>query len=81
MNKHSVSIDSNEETIKLNFDGPFEGRLDRTENGWTITPDAYNAVTPKLLNFEVTRDGRVESFRTENAQPLQPNTEHNLILR
>ncbi|MGY8693373.1 MAG: hypothetical protein ACKVGW_04155, partial [Verrucomicrobiia bacterium] len=61
--------------------GPFEGRLDRTDTGWTITPDAYNAVTPKLLIFEVTRDGRVESFRTENAQPLEPNTEHNLILR
>ena len=81
MNKRSVSIDSKEETINLNFDGPFEGRLDRTDTRWTITPDSYNAVTPKLLNFEVTHDGRVESFRTENAQPLEPNTEHNLILR
>ncbi len=80
MNENSVAIDSGRETIELTFDGPFEGRLDRTDNGWILTPDAYNAVTPELLKFEIARDGRVDSYRTESAQPLQPNAGHRLIL-
>ena len=81
MNEDSVTIDSNQETIELSFDGSFEGWFDRTATGWIVTPDAYNAVTPKLLVFEITRDGQVESFRTQSTEPLRPNTGHRLVLR
>jgi len=81
MNQDSVTIDSSQETIELSFDGPFEGRFDRTDNGWIVTPDGYNAVTPKLLAFKITRNGRVDSYTTETTQPLRPNTGHGLVLQ
>jgi hypothetical protein len=81
MNEDSVTIDSVQETIQLSFDGPFEGRFDRTDAGWIVTPDAYNAVTPELLTFKITRDGLIESFSPESVQPLQSNTGHNLVLQ
>ena len=81
MNEDSVTIDSVQETIQLSFDGPFEGRFDQTDAGWIVTPDAYNAVTPELLTFKITRDGLIESFSPESVQPLQSNTGHNLVLQ
>ncbi|MGY8719272.1 MAG: hypothetical protein ACKVI3_15990, partial [Verrucomicrobiia bacterium] len=67
-------------TMELQFDGLFEGRLDRTDNGWTITPDSYNNATPPLVSFEITRNGRSESYHSAAAQPLTPNTTHHLVV-
>lgn len=58
MNEDEVTLTSEKETIGIRFDGPFEGRIDRGENGWVITPDTYNTVPPKLLKFEVKEDGQ-----------------------
>jgi hypothetical protein len=75
-NESNVRIESDHETIGIRFDGSFEGRLDRTGDGWTITPDAYNAVTPKLLSFQIRRNGQVESYEAPTSQPLEPNSSH-----
>jgi len=80
MNEDEVMLISEKETIEMRFDGRFEGRIDRTTDGWTITPDTYNTVTPKLLKFEVTSNGRTQSYSTSGAQPLQPNVAHRLVV-
>ncbi len=80
LNSDVVSIASDHETMELQFDGLFEGRLDRTDNGWTITPDSYNNATPPLVSFEITRNGRSESYHSAAAQPLTPNTTHHLVV-
>ncbi len=76
----SAHIESNGETIEVAFDAPFEGRIDRTSNGWTITPDSYNAVAPNLLAFTVDRDGQSQSYQAQSdtlqvdtANPLAAN--------
>ena len=74
MNQDVVKIDSGQTTIALRFDGAFEGRIDRmADGGWSITPDDYNAVTPKLLSFEVSHGGHAHSHEPTSAQPLEPN--------
>ena len=73
-NQDVVKIDSGQTTIALRFDGAFEGRIDRmADGGWSITPDDYNAVTPKLLTFEVSHGGHAHSYEPTSAQPLEPN--------
>jgi hypothetical protein len=79
-NADSVVIESDLEKIQLTFDAPFEGQLHRTDDGWMITPDDYNAVPPVLLSFTVTTDGKVESYRTRTSDHLLPNIQHALIL-
>jgi len=74
-----ITIISTKETITLEFDGPFEGRLDWAGKEWTIMPDAYPAVTPQLLRFRLARDGRVESCISDREQPLPPNVTHGLM--
>jgi hypothetical protein len=60
--------------MELRFDGPFEGRIDRTFEGWTITPDAYNRVPPKLLAFDISHGGHAHTYRQPGTEPLEPNT-------
>ncbi len=77
-NQSNVRIESDQDLIEILFDGPFEGRFDRTERAWTITPDAYHSVTPKLLSFRLTRNGKVESYEVQSPQPLKPNLSYPL---
>ena len=81
MNAAEVQVVAGDETITLRFADSFEGRLDRVADGWTITPDDFNNVTPDLLSFEVTHNGQTESFRPESTQPLEPSNEHRLVKR
>ena len=75
MNQDVVKIASMGGTIEFRFDGAFEGRIDRTaDGGWTITPDAYNSVTPKLLGFAVSHGGHAHAYEPAGDQPLEPNT-------
>ena len=80
-NADEVMVESARETITLRFDGRFEGRVDRTAAGWTLTPDSYNAVTPMLLSFDVTRDGHATSYQLTGMQPLAPNQTHRLEVK
>lgn len=43
LNFDKVVTQTEAETISLNFEEAFEGRLDRTGDGWTIKPDDFNA--------------------------------------
>lgn len=76
MNQAEVALATEQESILLEFDGAFEGRIDRDGPGWTITPDSYNAVSPQLVRFEVKRAGRVQLFQSE---PLVPNETKRLM--
>ncbi len=79
-NERNVRIESDRELIDIQFDGPFEGRFDRTEQAWTITPDGYNAVTPKLLTFTITTGGRTVTYGPQSRSSLEPNISHRLIV-
>ncbi|GAB5561283.1 MAG: hypothetical protein SynsKO_29300 [Synoicihabitans sp.] len=79
MNRESVTATVGTETVSLKFDGAFEGHLDRTTEGWSITPDAYNAVTPKLTKFVHQLDGQVMTYQSSSKQPLASNTSHELV--
>ena len=80
-NTDVVKFTAEKEMIEIRWEGPFEGRIDRTANGWAMTPDAFNAVTPKLLTFSVEREGETSTYGPMQAQPLEPNQTHELGLR
>ena len=74
MNQDVVKIATTGGSMEFRFDGPFEGRIDRTFEGWTITPDAYNRVPPKLLAFDISHGGHAHTYRQPGTEPLEPNT-------
>ncbi len=79
-NKRTIHVESNGETIAIEFDAPFEGRIDRTSNTWTLTPDAYNPVAPKLLTFTVTRNGQTQTYQPEHGE-LQVDQANPLVAK
>ena len=79
LNETLVEIESNDEVIRVEFDDPFEGYLERTDAGWTITPDSYNPAPPTLLVFTVESDGFLTAYQPDSTQPLTPSTSHMLV--
>jgi hypothetical protein len=77
MNTETATISSTNETITLTFEEAFEGRLDRTDDGWTLTPDSYHAEPPALLSFEHTVGS--ESTHYQTTGPLAPDATHSLV--
>lgn len=79
MNEDSLMVTTDQESIALQFDGLFEGVVERTTSGWTITPDAYHAETPRLLSFMVSRGDDVQLYRVSTGQELTPEVETSLV--
>lgn len=74
MNRDVVKIATAGGSMELRFDAPFEGRIDRTFEGWTITPDAYHRVPPKLLSLDISHGSHARTYCQPGAEPLKPNT-------
>ncbi len=79
MNAAELNLVSEEENIELRFAAPFEGRLDRTSDGWTLTPEAYPDVPPSLLTLKITQNGHTQSYGPQASHPLEVNITYPLI--
>ena len=79
MNEDSITVNSAVEEIHIQFDGRYEGRVDRTADGWTITPDLFDRAPPNVLHFTVTTGGTTASYRIGTSGRLVAGKTHSLV--
>lgn len=78
MNAASVAVSSGRDALEVDFEAPFEGVIERTDTGWVVIPDRYNAVTPSLLTFHVESDGAMRAFEWTGDEPMR-SAERNIL--
>ncbi|GAB5561282.1 MAG: hypothetical protein SynsKO_29290 [Synoicihabitans sp.] len=78
LNRRKVVAPIGDETLTIEFEDAFEGRIDRTATGWTITADDYYANPPRLIRFTQTVGDRVVAYALKG-EPLQPNEPRELM--
>ncbi len=79
LNFDKVVTQTEAETISLNFEEAFEGRLDRTGDGWTIKPDDFNARPPEVVEFEVRTANQTTVFVPAGEGALAPHGTRRLV--